>query len=262
MWTAIHNHGPLPTHYLHAFTDKDDYKNHQNRLTKHRYGTEGNGPFIVRCSIAVEDPLTATNVYKLHRNAENELSQRGIYSKHSTRRGWDVHQLMGSCVTASIQLAAKDITFIPRHIILSANNKPLKLPLGGDKFLVPDELFGLDYGTVSKYFVCEWDRNSEPWERKTSTGKRIYFKEKLLDYITLIEAGGLQKDTRVLIVTTSKARAQSIKELLQDTEKAIANRFLINVLDYFDDPWKMPPILDGVFEWQRADGSTFDISRA
>lgn len=260
MWTAIHSHGPLPTHYLYEFTSKKDFNTHQKRLTKQRHGTEEDGPYLIRCPMAVSDPLLTKNVYRLHKNAELELEKRGLYSLLAERKGWAVHQLMGSCITASLELALKDIKFIPRHVILSENNKPLRFELTRSprKSLVPDELFGLDYGNdFYRFFVCEWDRNSEPWKRTTSEG--VDFAGKLADYIEVIRSGGFKPHTTILIVTTSPSRAQSIKE---EIPADLAHLFIVNVLDYFANPWKMPPVLtDIVKPWERADGKLFDFTK-
>ena len=124
---------------------------------------------MVRCPITCVDPLSTTNVYKLHRNAEDELRELGWFSEHAERKGWNVHQLMGSCITASVELACKDkgVRFMPRHELMSKNSKALTLPLTNStrQFLAPDELFGLEVAGQYHFFVCEWDRKSEPWKR-------------------------------------------------------------------------------------------------
>lgn len=263
MWTAIHTHSPLPTHYLAAFISKVNFNTHQKRLTKQKNGTEGDGPYLIRCPIDAPDPLSTTSVYTLHDNAKRMLQERGIYSPLAERKGWAIHQLMGSCITASIQLAAAEhgIVFIPRQEILADSKKPMKLPLSKGGYLVPDELFGLDYKGTRRYFVCEWDRNSEPFSRTKSEG--VDFVTKLMDYLEVMRGDSIKKNTMVLIVTTSHARAKAIKEKLTALDPMLSKRFLINVLDYFQHPWKMPPILADVLEpWQRADGSMFDITRA
>lgn len=264
MWTAIHFHGPLPTHYLDAFTTKKNYNTHQKRLTKQRWGTEENGPYLIRCSIDAPDPLATTNVYRLHKNAADILKQREIFSPLAIHSGWAIHQLMGSCVTASIELAAKakGIGFIPRHKILAGNKKPMKLPLFSSprKYLVPDELFGLDYGGTYRFFVCEWDRNSEPWERENTEG--VDFVGKLKDYVDAMRHGAFKSNTKILIVTTTNARAKSTRDTLRNLDPKLAKNFSINVLEYFQKPWKMPPVLTEVLEpWQRADGTMHDLSK-
>lgn len=259
MWKAIHTHGPLPTHYLASFISKVNFNTHQKRLTKQRNGTEKDGPYLVRCPIDCPDPLSTTNVYKLHPNAEKLLEADPEFYRIE-RKGWNIHQLLGSCVTASLELAliVFGITFGGRDQIQSENPKPLKFSLSGNRFLVPDELFRLDYGGVFRFFVCEWDRNSEPWKRTKSEG--VDFVTKLNDYISVMRNGEFQKHTMVMIVTTSKARAQSIKETISELAPELAHRFIINVLDYFANPWRMPPVLTEVLEWQQADGKTFNIS--
>ena len=91
----------------------------------------------------------------------------------------------------------------------------------------------------------------------------VDFVGKLTDYIDVLRHDGLKKNTRVLIVTTSQVRAQSIKDLLAELAPDLAKRFYINVLDYFANPWRMPPILADVLEpWERADGVMVDITKA
>lgn len=264
MWMAILAHGPLPTHYLDAFTEKSNYVAHQQRLTLLRRGSKENGPFIMRCQIDCADPLLTKYVYMLHLNAERELENRGI-SNQTSRRGWAVHQLMGSCITASLELMGKPrrINFIPRHTIQADNKKSMSLRLSKSsprKRLVPDELFGLEYPDhARRYFVCEWDRGSEPFSRKKSKG--VDLEDKLTDYIDVMRNGGFKADTITLIVTSSIARANSIKKKLIELDPVLAKRFVINVLDHFKHPWRMPPILIEIYEpWERADGKPFDIS--
>ena len=49
IFEAIHRHGPLPSHYLYAFTDRKNFNTHQHRLTK-LYNGAADGAYLVRPS--------------------------------------------------------------------------------------------------------------------------------------------------------------------------------------------------------------------
>lgn len=270
LFEAIHRHGPLPSHYLRAFTTRTNVNAFADRLTKLYNGTQQGG-YLSRPPQQFESFRARYQqiVYDLNTHSEKVLRERGKLSPYIKRGDPFVHRLMGACVGASIQLAckAKGITYIPRHDILSRHDKVMELPLSHtapQKSLVPDELFGLDYGGSYRFFACEWDRGTEPIRRKaldqTDFGKKIACYLEVMRARTFKEVWGTP-NLMTLIVTTNETRAKSLREEVQVLDPKLAQRFLFKVVDNFASPWRMPPVLIDILEpWTRADGTTFDIT--
>ena len=194
IFEAIARHGPLPTHYLYAFTKhvRKDYSHMQNRLTEFYHG-DAQGPYLTRPpqQFSGFHARYSHVVYDLAPRARKALAERGTLPHIAPRRTDPfLHQLMQACVGASLELAApqQGIRYIPRAEILAhpklgdakTAKNPMALPLrGGDgATLIPDDLFGFEYpGTGFRFFAVEIDRNTESIERTNlacnSIGKKV-----------------------------------------------------------------------------------------
>jgi len=205
-------------------------------------------------------------VYDLSPKAKDTLRLQGKLSAYINRGDHFVHQLMGSCVAASIELACgeKGLRYIPRHEILSRKNKHMKLPLSGSKYLVPDEIFGLAYPDGSfRFFACEWDRGTEPLKRtstdQTDFGKKLDAYIEVMRNQTYRDEWGIPT-MMVIVATVSEVRAKSMMEAVKEKDERFSKRFLFKVFPTFATPWAMPPIFKDILEpWLRPDG-LFDIT--
>ncbi|OYV40956.1 MAG: hypothetical protein B7Z80_03205 [Rhodospirillales bacterium 20-64-7] len=172
LFEAIHRHGPLPSHYLFAFTGKSHFNSHQHRLTKLYNGT-AHGAYLVRPSqqFASFHARYQPVVYDLNEKSKQLLIEHGKLSPYIKRLDPFLHRLMSACVGASIELSCtpRGLTYIPRHAILKRTDSPMELPLSQfvpQKSLVPDDVFGIDYGGSYRFFAVEIDRNTESIERR------------------------------------------------------------------------------------------------
>ncbi len=81
-----------------------------------------------------------------------------------------LHRFMTACITASIELACRDhgFKYLSQADIFGHRKCPPELaeaehPLGlpcGDGIIIPDQLFGIDYGGKFRFFALEADRKT------------------------------------------------------------------------------------------------------
>lgn len=253
---ALKRHPKLPAPYLFKFTDKKSYPRFQDRLT-----TLYNG--------------TLDGVYYLDRpeaqfNNMNARYQPFVYSLPEEKGGgWFVHQLMGSCISASIELACREagLTYFSRETILEIKNSKMVLPisLNGQESVVPDELSGIGYEDFETcVFPHEHDRATESIAGKSLDA--TYAGKKLLAYIQVMrkkihkEVWGVNR-IRLLFSTINEGRKESLRRLVYEEAPDLASSFLFKVFPEFGKHWKIPSIYKDILTWQRADGKPFDISR-
>ncbi|EHK57049.1 replication-relaxation family protein [Allomesorhizobium alhagi] len=239
----IHQHGPLSSTYLHAFSESiaRNEKRARDRLTDlfNESRTRHGGAYLCRPwqQFRTFDARYQDLVYDLADASEAALRENGLWHDSAQGSGPWTHRYMVSCITASIELATlndPNLTFIPQHVILKrAGASSLRYPVpclnpaNGKteiKDLIPDALFGLEYkkdGTsFFRFFVVEADRSTEP--SRTQTFNRKSHLRNFLQYRQYV-GGGLYKDhlkltapLLVLNVTTSeRAMANMIKLALE-----------------------------------------------
>jgi len=282
---AINRHGPLPTHYLYQFTKRlrKDYRQLQNRLTDFYNGTRAQGAYLSRPpqQFAGFEARYQHIVHDLAPKAKIALAERGTLARHSPKRiDPFLHQLMGACVAASIELTApsKGLRYIPREEILThpkcgrareAGN-PMAIPLpglGNRNSLVPDDLFGLEYpGTGFRFFAVEIDRNTESIERRSldqnAFGKKIAAYLQVLRNQAYREWWGIP-NLHILTVTTNATHARNIIDHIQrQNDPAYAERFAFACEPALGANWRVPRGVLGLLDnpWITA-GADKDISR-
>jgi hypothetical protein len=281
LFEAIDRHGPLPTHYLYEFTKhlRKDYTHLQNRLTEF-YNGDQYGPFLMRPpqQFAGFEARYQHIVYDLAPRARQLLGERGTLGSFSPRRTDPfLHQLMGACVAASIELGApgKALRYIPREEILTRcapetrqSKNPMALPLPGGHMLVPDDLFGIEYpATGFRFFAVEIDRNTESIERRNLDSNT--FGRKIASYLTVLKGRlfhshwGLP-NLSVLTVTTNATHARNILEYVsRQNEPKYGERFTFAAEPSFSANWRVPKkVLSNLLDepWITVSG-TKDISR-
>ena len=283
LFEAIGRHGPLPTHYLYAFTRhlRKDYSRLQNRLTEF-YNGDSDGPYLTRPpqQFAGFEARYQHVVYDLAPRAKIALAERGALARFVPRRTDPfLHQLMGACVGASLELGASHhgLRYIPREEILARQkggeshgdaNNPMAIKIGGRR-LIPDDLFGLEYpGTGFRFFAVEIDRNTESIERKiqnqTSFGKKVVGYLDVLRNQTFRTHWGVP-NLHILTVTTNATHAFNIIDYIRaQSEPRHAMRFGFACETSFGVNWRVPRgVLTHLLEkpWTTPTGTRY-ISKA
>lgn len=201
----LHEHGPLSSSFLHAFSRRvcRNDKRARDRLTDlfNEDRTPHGGPYLLRPwqQFATFDSRYQELVYDLAPAAERALKQKGLWrdSAGGASGPWK-HRYMVAAITASIELATldrKDVSFIPQHAILDRADAVLRCPVPFDnpatgkretRDLIPDALFGLEYRNGDKrsfrFFVVEADRGTEPtrsgrFDRKSHLRTFLQYRE-------------------------------------------------------------------------------------
>lgn len=266
IFEAIQRHGPLPTHYLYAFTQhlRKDYSHLQNRLTEFYNGDQG-GPYLIRPPQQFDgfEARYQHVVYDLAPRAKALLSERTPGWRRGVRNDPFLHQLMQACVGASLELAARErgLTYISTADILAHERcpqttrdlpNPLAIPTpgrGDRKAIVPDDLFGLRYGDEGyRFFAVEIDRNTESIERRdpgqNSFGQKLTGYAEILSTRAFASHFGLP-NLHVLTVTTNAVHAANIIDYIRRRidNAQVAERFAFTTEPSFGANWRVPRTL-------------------
>lgn len=284
IFEALYRHGPLPSHYLYEFTRHlgRHLTSFQHRLTKLAHGAENGAAYLTRPEqqFASYNARCQALIYDLAAPSVAALAERGRPCR-SARTDPFLHRFMGACVSASLQLAAErrgcrygskdDIVAHPKcpEATKHAAN-PLALPLGspaGRQFLVPDELFVIQYpGPKTRFFAVEIDRRTESIN---SAVARTAYGRKLEAYIEVIKQRLYQRHwgipgLTVLTVTTNPIHLQHMLRYFRSlNEPQLAMRFLFTSKAHFGSNWEVPPIMADLFNepWIAGDGRRVGIDR-
>ena len=160
----IHQHGPLSSTYLHAFSKhiRCNGKRARDRLTDlfNEECTPHMGAYLERPfqQFNTYDARYQDLVYDLTPSAIVALKENGMWHEYAPgHSGPWVHRYMVSCITASIELSTltdPTLEYIPQEAILERAETvlrypvPFKNPATGmkeTKDLIPDAIFGLEY---------------------------------------------------------------------------------------------------------------------
>ncbi|WP_417519747.1 replication-relaxation family protein [Minwuia sp.] len=285
----IHEHGPLPSSYLHAFSAREhrSEKRAKERLTDlfNEAETPHGGTYLSRPlqQFRTIDSRYNQLVHDLTPASLAALKQAGLHSDHVSRpSGPWLHGFMTACITASIELATlarDDLSFIPGWQVLERAGAPLRFPTpirdpgtGRTviKDLIPDALFGLQYltseGPRYRFFLVEADRGTEPM--RTANGNRKSWMRSLAQYRAYV-GGGLYRDhlrltapLLVLIVGTEERKIDRMVRLTRN-EGSAEPWLLFTALEGFGPVFRpQDPIADLLDRhWLRAASGSFDISR-
>lgn len=250
VFEALHRHGPLPTHYLFRFSGRKSFNTFQHRLTK-LYNGAGAASYLVRPpqQFASFHARYQHMVYDLSDSAKALLRERGKLSPFLLRSDPFLHRLMSACVGASIELACRNLRYIPRAEVLARNGNRMELPLSSrvakDR-LVPDDLFGLKWDNTVRFFAVEIDRNTESIAQRKRGNTT--FGEKLLCYLDAMrnhvyhEQWGI-RNLSILTITTNDGHARNLQRCVQTLDRSLADRFYFKTVPEFGPNWRVPPIL-------------------
>ena len=243
----LHQHGPLPTTYLHAYSKTLLGSKDQGRAVKRMADLFHESGLIERPHQQFNTINARYNslVYDLSPQGMELLKSLGKYSDHSpTPNGPWVHKCMISCITSSIELETfyHDVRYIHQHEILERKNVNLRIPISYSDpctlktirtDLIPDGLFGLEYqlnnGSSYLFFVLEADRSTEPIRYKNQSRKS--FQRSLQQYREFIGRGkykdhfGLTAGMLVLNITTAESRIENMMNSI--SESSNLNRYML-----------------------------------
>lgn len=288
----IHQHGPLSSSFLHAFsTDlRRNEKRARDRLTDlfNEDRTPHGGAYLTRPfqQFRTFDARYQDLVYDLAPAAELALKEAGKWSDSaSAATGPWMHRYMVAAITASIELATQSdpsLTFIPQHAILERACTVLRYPVPFDnpitgkeetRDLIPDAVFGLEYdgpdGKSFRFFIVEADRATEP-SRASRFNRKSHLRT-ILQYRSYV-GRGLYKDhlnltagVMVLTVTTEPQTMAKMLELANEVSEGRGNSYLLfrtaeHFGRYFKPPKPLPELLQG--EWERSGQLAFRIDQA
>jgi len=278
IFDALDRHHLLATPYIYKFSPIQNYQFFRDRLGKLYHEASAFGPSMLDAPFEKDkyNPTTGRGFVVDTQPRIYELGDGGKYYLNLNRRSYVptktdhlVHRFLTSCVSASFELMCQrsGYGYIPANDIFSHPKCPpetleMNNPLGvkiGQRTLIPDELFGIDYGNKRRFFALELDRATESIRR---TNKNyVTIADKLDLYTKLIERRQFQEqwgitNLTVLIATTTKYRIANMqKEIKGDTRP-----FLFKSFPFIGTPWLVPDVLEDVFSpWQTVDGEK-DIS--
>jgi hypothetical protein len=181
----LHEHGPLSSSYLHAFTKhlRSSEKRARDRLTDlfNESNTPHKGAYLERPwqQFQTYDARYQELVYDLAPAGEKALKQAGLWHTygHVATGPW-VHKYMVACITASIELETLEnpnLTYIPGSTILERAGTTLRYevpfinPVTGYEQtvdLIPDACSGLSTTPEARRVIAS------SWSRPTAAASR------------------------------------------------------------------------------------------
>lgn len=275
----IHEHGPLSSGYLHAFTRHRwrSPKRARDRLTDlfNETDTPHGGAYLDRPpqQFRTLDARYNDLVYALTGAGERALRDHGLWQDKAGRSAgpWH-HRHMVACITASIEIGAfdrPDLNYIPQHGILERAEASLRYPVafvdpatGGRerRDLIPDALFGLEYleggRRLYRFFLVEADRSTEPsqtsqFNRKSHLRTFLQYREYIGQQLYRSHLA-LSAPLLVLIVPISARTASSMLRLASSLFPAGNSYLLFQVADPSRRSFARSPVDDFLAKpWQR-----------
>ena len=213
----IERHGPLSSAYLHALT-QDTHRCRDTSLRQLQKLRAGGFLMLPRQQRFTEHADFNPYIYDLTKQAHTHLIGLAIAEPTMRPTGHWGHGADVASVTSAIDIAAakEGVRFIPAHKILAIKQASLAMPMGNRK-LIPDQLFALDYGGRYRAIMLEVDRGTEP---KTSSAARKSYASSIEQYRQMIEQNthqshyGLKATTLVLWVFSRRSNEQRFLEMV------------------------------------------------
>ena len=288
----LHEHGPLPSSYLLAFTRhlRRSDKRATERLTDlfNEAETMHGGRYLGRPpqQFRTIDSRYNQLVYEATDAARQALKDAGRLAEPvAGPSGPWLHRFMVSCVTASIELGTlerPDLTYIAQHRILERAKAELRHPVtftepgsgkSVTKDLMPDAVFGLEYhtdaGSRFRFFAVECDRATEP--ATTANFNRKSWLRSLLQYRSYIGGRGYQDHLKltapllVLAVASDEQRLDRMLKVTSDEAGDHGNAYMLfQVASDFGPVFRPPPVMTELLsgQWRRAGADRFRIDQA
>ena len=277
----LHEHGPLSSIYLHAFSKHiaRSEKRARDRLTDlfNETETPHRGAYLDRPlqQFRTFDARYQPLVYELAPAGERALREFEKWSDFANRHSgpWQ-HRFMVSCITASIELATLDnpnLNYIPQSAILERAGERLRYPVPFidpktkrevKSDLIPDALFGLEYvdgrRKLYRFFLVEADRATEP-TRASKFNRKSHLRN-FLQYREYVGRGlykqhlGLTAGMLVLNVANSQRTMENMIKLLGEIARKGNTYQLFQAVEEFGGYFKPPDALYSMLncQWERA----------
>ena len=172
---------------------------------------------------------------------------------------------MTACVTSSIDIcAARDgVSYIDGQRVLDRFDATLGIEID-HKRMIPDQLFGTDYGGRYRFYCVEADRGTEP---KSSAAARKSYRSSIEDYRQFIGEGlykehyGLTAGMLLLYVFSNRSNESAFLDAVEEQIGACAY-ILTQTIDGFDGWFRPPSLMKHLWQggWRRAGRSDFQIN--
>lgn len=262
----IEKHGAQSSLYLHELT-RDTHRDPDTTRRQLQKLRAGGYLFCPKQQRATENAQFNPYIYDLTDRARFFLEEQALAEETVLPTGHWVHGYMTSCITASIDIAAQraGMTTVPAHAVLQRAGTTLGVSIDG-KRLIPDQLFGLDYGSGFRFFCVEADRGTEP---KSSTAARKSYRASLEAYTRLIAEGrykdhyGLKTGLMLLFVFSAPGNEQRFLRCAREMLGSRATWVLTRTIPDFHGSFRPPALLTELFDqpWNRAGLPPFRIDR-
>jgi hypothetical protein len=260
----LERHGPQSSLYLHELT-LDTHRDKDTSLRQMQKLRAGSYVHCPRQQRATENASFHPFIYDLTDRGKEFLDNEGLAEQTVTPTGHWVHRYMTACITSSIDVAARraGVSYIPAHKIIERSGGTLGIDIGKKK-LIPDQLFGLDYGGRFRFFCVEADRGTEP---KTTASKRKSYRSVIENYAGFIgdkaykDHYGLTAGMLLLCVFSSRTNEQRFLETVSDILGTRSSYIATQTIDGFHGYFRPPKLQSHLFEgdWNRATSKTFRI---
>lgn len=262
----IERHGPQSSGYLYE-SSKDTHRCKDTALRQMQKLRAGGYLMLPLQQRNTAHADFNAYIYDLTQKGRDALTDHDLSEPAIRPHGHWVHGFMTTSATASIDVTARrrGVEYIPGHKILAIRDAPLAITIGNKK-LIPDQLFALNYGRSFRAFALEVDRGSEP---KTSTAARKSYASSIQLYRILIERQlyrshyGLKANLLVLWVFSSRANEARFLEMATKHAGSAATSLLTQSVEGFQDSWRAPSFWSHLFEgnWRRAGHPSVQISK-
>ena len=234
-FAALERHGPLSAPMLFELTKHlaANERGHKDRLTAlyHETKTQHGGPYLER----PEQQFHSTNalcqpmIYEITNAATLALREAGIPRQSlAPPSGPYLHRFLTAKITAYAELAAISAGYrfissgeIARHPRfpeekLRASN-PLAVRVDGG-VVIPDALYGVDFGGKFRFFAVEADRGTETIMGHGKQGSHLH--GKIERYVSLLRSENFRTVwglpvLNVRIVTQQPARAENLRNAIE-----------------------------------------------
>jgi Replication-relaxation len=250
-FAALERHGPLsgPVLYEFAKSHAHNERGHKDRLTAlyHESKTPHGGPYLERPEqqFAAYNARCQPMVYELTNASRLALRQADIPKQAAMPpSGPYLHRFMTAAITAKTEIDAvqNGLRFVASGEIIqhpkcpestrSASN-PLAIRAAG-RVIIPDALYGIDYGGKYRFWALEADRGTESLRGRSRASR--YIADKIEAYHTLFRAD-LHRAVwgipvlAVRVVCESETRAENIRSLIRQMPiTSSANLFCVEAL--------------------------------
>lgn len=267
-WLAfLHRHGGrLPTSYFFEYTKAT--RTHRQTVQV-RLKRLWHNRFIVRPFQQEEtlDPEKNETIHEIGPKGIELLKQHGLLSPFApSMNGAFKHQVFLSCVSASIELQARElgIEYTPQHAVLSplGHDHRITLPSG---MLAPDEVFMLKIDGKDLLIFLEIDRATEGVDSYKTDRKS--WRRNCNQYRELISSGAYRSlfdvdcGALLMVVTVNKTNMDAMLVLTEEIFQGKCPYMLFTFIPEFGRIFHPPAVLSPLTTvWERAGHNPFRLA--